>query len=249
LSDIIPKEVFEETLLQFLAPIRPYLDDPTVRLLSIMDHTPGQRQWMDIEKFRTYTQRNQRWSDEYLNQEVRKRQDMQVRNSGRNRRELLTIARNLRIPLASHDDTTPAHIDEALACGITISEFPTTEVAARAAREHGLGIIMGAPNLVRGGSHSGNISALDLARLDLLDCLSSDYVPHALLHASFLLRDLAGWSIARAIKTSTCNPARLVGLNDRGEIALGMRADLVRVRELQRVPVPIATWREGIRVA
>jgi alpha-D-ribose 1-methylphosphonate 5-triphosphate diphosphatase len=227
----------------------PYLEDPTVRLLSIMDHTPGQRQWMDIEKFRTYTQRNQRWSDEYLDQEVRKRQDMQDRNSERNRRELLTIARNLHIPLASHDDTTAAHIDEALACGISISEFPTTEVAARAARRHGLGIIMGAPNLVRGGSHSGNISALDLARLDLLDCLSSDYVPHALLHASFLLRDLAGWSIARAIKTATCNPARLVGLHDRGEIASGLRADLVRVRELDSIPVPMATWREGIRVA
>ena len=227
----------------------PYLTDPTVRLVSIMDHTPGQRQWMDVEKFRIYTQRNQRWSDEYLAEEVRKRQDMQVRNSDHNRRELLKIARGLHIPLASHDDTLPEHIDEAIECGITISEFPTTEVAARAARKHGLGIVMGAPNLVRGGSHSGNISALELARLDLLDVLSSDYVPHALLHASFLLRDLAGWSIARAVATSTSNAARLADLHDRGEIVAGKRADYVRVSELEGVPVPRATWREGRRIA
>jgi alpha-D-ribose 1-methylphosphonate 5-triphosphate diphosphatase len=227
----------------------PYLGDPTLRLLSIMDHTPGQRQWMDVEKFRTYTQRNQRWSDEYLAEEVRKRQNMQIRNSERNRRELLKVARDLHIPLASHDDTLAEHIDEAVQYGISISEFPTTAVAASAARAQGLGIIMGAPNLVRGESHSGNISALDLARLDLLDCLSSDYVPHALLHASFLLRDLAGWSIARGIATSTRNPARLVGLDDRGEIAIGQRADFVRVRELERVPVPLATWREAVRIA
>lgn len=227
----------------------PYFNEPTLRLLSIMDHTPGQRQWMDIERFRVYTQRNQRWSDEYLAEEVRKRQDMQARNSARNRAELLKIARQLSIPLASHDDTVPEHIDEAVESGITISEFPTGEAAARAAREHGLGIIMGAPNIVRGGSHSGNISVIELARLDLLDCLSSDYVPHALLHASFLLRDLAGWSISKAVATSTVNPARMVSLNDRGEIGIGKRADFIRVRELEGVPVPMATWREGARIA
>jgi alpha-D-ribose 1-methylphosphonate 5-triphosphate diphosphatase len=114
---------------------------------------------------------------------------------------------------------------------------------------------MGAPNLVRGGSHSGNVSALELAREDLLDCLSSDYVPHALLHGAFLLRDQAGWSLPKAIATVSANPARLVGLNDRGEIAVGKRADFVRVREtrtapdLPAVPVPLATWRGGVRIA
>jgi alpha-D-ribose 1-methylphosphonate 5-triphosphate diphosphatase len=108
---------------------------------------------------------------------------------------------------------------------------------------------MGAPNLVRGESHSGNISALDLARADLLDVLSSDYVPHSLLHAAFLLRDQAGWSLAKAIATATLNPARLVGLDDRGEIAPGKRADYVRVRESRGVPVPMETRREGKRIA
>jgi alpha-D-ribose 1-methylphosphonate 5-triphosphate diphosphatase len=180
---------------------------------------------------------------------------MQERNAQRNRRALLALCADRHIPLASHDDTVPEHIDEAVASGVSISEFPTTVAAALAAREHGLGIVMGAPNLVRGGSHSGNVSALTLARDDLLDCLSSDYVPHALLHGAFLLRDQAGWSLPKAIAAVSCNPARLVGLHDRGEIAVGKRADFVRVREtasaphLPPVPVPLATWRQGVRIA
>lgn len=235
--------------------VEPFLDDPSVRLVSLMDHTPGQRQWMDIERFRTYTQRNQRWSDEHLQQMVRERQDMQARNALRNRSGLLERCRARAIPLASHDDTVAAHVDEAVKAGVCISEFPTTLAAARAARGHALAIVMGAPNLVRGGSHSGNVSALELAAASLLDCLSSDYVPHSLLHGAFLLRDMAGWSLPRAVATVTRTPARLVGLADRGEIAPGQRADLLRVRETQAgdgagiVPVPIGTWRQAQRIA
>ena len=227
----------------------PLLEDPAVRLVSMMDHTPGQRQWMDVQRFRVYTQRNQRWSDEYLDQVVNERQQMQVRNAERNRRGLLELCRSRDIPLASHDDTVPEHVVEAAESGFVISEFPTTQPAARAAREHGLGIVMGAPNLVRGGSHSGNISALGLAREGLLDCLSSDYVPHSLLHGAFLLRDQAAWPLVQAVRAVTLTPARLVDLDDRGEIAPGKRADFVRVRELQGVPVPMMTWREGTRIA
>jgi alpha-D-ribose 1-methylphosphonate 5-triphosphate diphosphatase len=229
--------------------VAPFLDDPTVRLVSLMDHTPGQRQWMDVERFRTYTQRNQKWSDEYLAQVIAERMDMQARNSDRNRLRLLELCRDRNLPMASHDDTVPEHVEEAVAAGFRISEFPTTESAARAARKHGLGIVMGAPNVVRGESHSGNISALDLARADLLDVLSSDYVPHSLLHAAFLLHDQAGWSLAKAIATATLNPARLVGLDDRGEITPGKRADYVRVRESRGVPLPMETRREGKRIA
>jgi alpha-D-ribose 1-methylphosphonate 5-triphosphate diphosphatase len=235
--------------------VAPFLDDPLVRLVSLMDHTPGQRQWMDVERFRTYTQRDQRWSDEHLSAVVRNLQDMQARNAQSNREGLLALCRQRHIPLASHDDTLPAHIEEALDAGISISEFPTTLAAASAARAHGLGIVMGAPNLVRGGSHSGNVSALTLAQARLLDCLSSDYVPHALLHGAFLLRDLGGWSLPAALATVTRTPARLVGLDDRGEIAAGRRADFVRVRETRAaaddpaVPVPLSTWREGRRIA
>ncbi len=229
--------------------VEPFLDDPTVRLVSLMDHTPGQRQWMNIEKFRTYTQRNQKWSDEYLAEVVQGRLDMQARNSDRNRLRLLELCNDRHLPMASHDDTVPEHVEEAVAAGFRISEFPTTESAARAARKHELGIVMGAPNLIRGGSHSGNVSALDLARADLIDVLSSDYVPHSLLHAAFLLRDQAGWPLPKALATATLNPARLVALEDRGEIAVGKRADYIRVRESLGVPVPMETWREGKRIA
>jgi alpha-D-ribose 1-methylphosphonate 5-triphosphate diphosphatase len=234
--------------------VTPFLDDPHVRLVSLMDHTPGQRQWMDVERFRVYTQRNQRWSDDYLEEVVRERQAMQARNATRNRDGLLGLCRDRRIPLASHDDTVTAHVNEAIEAGITISEFPTSVEAAGAARAAGLAIVMGAPNLVRGGSHSGNVSALDLAHTDLLDVLSSDYVPHSLLQGAFLLRDKAGWSLPRAMRTVTATPARVVGLDDRGEIAVGKRADYVRVRETCQsghaaaVPVPMGTWREGRRI-
>jgi alpha-D-ribose 1-methylphosphonate 5-triphosphate diphosphatase len=229
--------------------VTPFLDDPSLRLVSLMDHTPGQRQWMDVEKFRVYTQRNQRWSDAYLAEVVRERQAMQARNAVRNREGLLALCRDRQVPLASHDDTTPEHVEQAVAQGISISEFPTTVAAALAAREHGLGIVMGAPNLVRGGSHSGNVSALTLARDDLLDGLSSDYVPHALMHGAFLLRDQAGWALPKAVAAVSANPARLIGLEDRGTLAVGKRADFVRVREAQGVPIALATWREGVRIA
>ena len=226
-----------------------YIDDRSVRLVSLMDHTPGQRQWMDVEKFRQYTQRNQRWSDEYLAEVVAERMDMQTRNATYNRRALLELCSARALPLASHDDTTVEHVQEAAESGMRISEFPTTEAAAREARRLRLGIVMGAPNMVRGGSHSGNVSTMQLAELDLIDCLSSDYVPHALLHAAFMLHDQAGWSLPRAIATVTSRPAALVGLDDRGELSIGKRADFVRVRPLGGVPATISTWRGGQRIA
>jgi alpha-D-ribose 1-methylphosphonate 5-triphosphate diphosphatase len=232
-----------------LAMTEAFIDHSHVRLVSLMDHTPGQRQWMNIEKFRVYTQRNQRWTEDYLAEVVAQRQDMRHRNAERNREALLALCVDRELAIASHDDTLEEHIHEGIEAGISISEFPTTEAAARSAREHGMKIVMGAPNLVRGGSHSGNVATLELARHDLLDALSSDYVPHALLHAAFLLHAQAGWTLPRAIATVSLTPARMVGFDDRGAIAIGQRADLVRVRLLDGVPVPMATWRSGNRIA
>ncbi len=100
---------------------------------------------------------------------------------------------------ASHDDTTPEHVEEARGSGVTISEFPTTIEAAEAAHAAGMGIVMGAPNLVLGGSHSGNVSAGDLAARGLLDVFSSDYVPASLLQAVFLLHRTAGLDLPAAV--------------------------------------------------
>ena len=113
----------------------------------------------------------------------------------------------------------------------------------------GMGIVMGAPNLIMGGSHSGNVSASELVERGLLDVFSSDYVPASLLHSAFLLHEGFGIPMPDAITPITRKPADLVGLADRGRIAPGLRADLVRVREVGITPTVVAVWREGQRIA
>ncbi|TJZ64366.1 alpha-D-ribose 1-methylphosphonate 5-triphosphate diphosphatase [Chitiniphilus eburneus] len=225
-----------------------YLDEPLLKLLSVMDHTPGQRQWMDLEKYRIYTQKHEHWSDARLAEDVAMRQRKQHEHAQRNRHAVVRLARERGVALASHDDTTLEHVAEGAADGVTVSEFPTTLLAAQAARVAAQAIVMGAPNVVRGGSHSGNVSAASLARAGLLDVLSSDYVPASLLHAAFMLVDEAGWTLPQAMATVTRNPARLVGMDDRGEIAPELRGDVIRVRSTPQTPLVRAVWCGGRRV-
>ncbi len=226
-----------------------YADDPRLKLASVMDHTPGQRQWRDLAKYRQYTERNGRYSDERFAALLGQLREDHEAFATRHRRAVIASARQRGIPLATHDDTEIEHVLQAHVEGITLSEFPTTVAAARTARDHAIGIIMGAPNLVRGGSHSGNVSAAELAQLDLLDILSSDYVPASLLAAAFLLHTAQGWSLPKAIATVTANPARAVGLNDRGVIAPGARADLIRVAAPGTgTPIVRHVWVRGARV-
>lgn len=232
-----------------LAHALPLLDHPRLKLLSVMDHTPGQRQWRQVEKYRQYMQGAGHWSDAHLQSEVERLRHLQLTHADANRVAILTAARQRNLPLASHDDTTPEHITQARTEGITISEFPTTEEAASAARAQGLGNIVGAPNLVRGSSHSGNVSARRLAALGLVDAISSDYVPHSLLQSAFLLHQQTGWALHDAVAAVTSTPAAMAGLHDRGSLAPGLRADLVRVRLLEEVAVPMETWRAGDRIA
>lgn len=227
----------------------PFENHPLLGLLSLMDHTPGQRQWTDIDQARIYYTGKKGWSDEKFLSSIARGKEMQTLHAEPHRRYFLDVARRRGLPLASHDDTTPEHVAEAKAQGMAISEFPTRAEAARAAREQGLAIVMGAPNVVRGGSHSGNIAAIDLAADDLLDALSSDYVPSSLLPAAFMLLRDAGWTLPRAIATVSKNPARAAGLDDRGEITPGRRADLIRVRVVNGQPVVRSVWRGGDRVS
>ncbi|MEC5216040.1 alpha-D-ribose 1-methylphosphonate 5-triphosphate diphosphatase [Actimicrobium sp. GrIS 1.19] len=240
-------ELAEEHLLALFAPL---LQDPLLKLVSLMDHTPGQRQWADIDHYRTYVSGKRGWSDAKVESMMGHLLERQEQFAGVNRRAVVALCRALPrpVPLATHDDTTPAHVAEGVADGVGISEFPTTVAAARAARANGLGIIMGAPNLVRGGSHSGNVAAAELARADLLDALSSDYVPASLLHAAFLLQQ-QGFSLPKAMATVSRNPARMIGLQDRGELAVGLRADFLRVRMTRGIPVVLETWKGGARIA
>ena len=227
----------------------PLADDPLVRLVSLMDHTPGQRQFVDLDKHRQYYQGryglNDREMDDYVEAKLRLQQEF----SGRHRSMVVEALEGRNVTLASHDDATADHIDEAVRDGISIAEFPTSLEAAEAARRCGLTVLMGAPNLVLGGSHSGNVSAFKLASSGLLDVLSSDYVPSSTLQGVFMLRDgIPDMTLPRATALATSNPANAVGLNDRGEVAAGKRADFIRVREIEGVAVVCGTWRAGHRV-
>lgn len=227
----------------------PFARHPRLRLISLMDHTPGQRQWTDIEHARTYYTGKKGWSDAQFDEEVRRAPERQARWAQPHREWFAAFAREHGIALATHDDTTLAHVDEARALGASMSEFPTTLAAARHAHAQGLKTIAGAPNVVRGGSHSGNVAAAELAREGVLDGLSSDYVPGSLLQAAWCLHRDAGFPLPEAVAVVSAGPAAAAGLHDRGAIAPGLRADLVRVRELDAHPVVRSVHVGGERVA
>jgi alpha-D-ribose 1-methylphosphonate 5-triphosphate diphosphatase len=220
-----------------------------LRLMSLMDHTPGQRQWVDLEQARRHHVGKKGWSEARFEEELRLAPERQARHAAGNRRWFADFARTHGIPLATHDDATPAHIDEALAAGATLAEFPTTLQAARHAQARGLATVAGAPNIVRGGSHAGNVAALTLAKEGVLDMLSSDYVPASLLQAAWQLHAQAGFSVPEAIALVSRRPARAAGLADRGDIAPGQRADLLRVRLVAGEPVVREVRVAGHRVA
>jgi len=223
---------------------------PDVRLMSLMDHTPGQRQFRDEAKLRIYYRGKGGKSDAELDVMFERRTAYQKAHAATNLREVVAQAHAHKIPLASHDDTTGENVADAIRDRVSVAEFPTTMEAAQALHQAGIGILMGAPNVVRGGSHSGNIAAVDLAREGLLDILSSDYVPSSLLMGALQLpRHVPAIDLAAAVRTVTKAPAEAVGLDDRGEIAVGKRADVIRVHVAHDVPVVRAVWRKGQRVA
>ena len=230
---------------------RQLIDRPDVRLMSLMDHTPGQRQFRDEAKLRDYYRgKGGGMTDAELDVLFERRSAYQKAYAAANMRDIVALAHQYRIPLASHDDTTEENVADAIRDRVAVAEFPTTIEAARGLHQAGIDILMGAPNVVRGGSHSGNIAAVDLAREGLLDILSSDYIPSSLLMAALQLpQRVPAIDLASAVRTVTKTPAEAVGLNDRGEIVPGKRADLIRVHVARDVPVVRSVWREGRRVA
>jgi alpha-D-ribose 1-methylphosphonate 5-triphosphate diphosphatase len=228
---------------------RQFLARRSVALLSLMDHTPGQRQFRDVGKLLDWY-RGSGHSEEALTQLIEEKQARHERLGASNRRALIEIAREHAIPIASHDDSNEAEVAQSVADGATIAEFPVTFEAAAISRDKGIAILMGAPNLVRGGSHSGNVAAKDLAEAGLLDILSSDYVPGSLIHAAFELPNLVpSIDLPQAIAMVTLRPAEATGLADRGAIEVGRRADLARIRLATSGPAVRAVWRGGDRVA
>jgi alpha-D-ribose 1-methylphosphonate 5-triphosphate diphosphatase len=230
--------------------LEPLMDYANIKLVSVMDHTPGQRQFMDIRRYAEYYQGKFGMSDAELQAFIDQRKADQERHSTANRAMVVEWSQARGIPLASHDDATASHVNEAVRDRMAIAEFPTTVEAARASHEGGLAVLMGGPNIVRGKSHSGNIAARELGELGVLDIISSDYVPASLLYGALTLeREVEAITLPQAIATVTKNPARACGFTDRGEIAIGQRADLVRVRPTNRAPVVRDVWRLGEKVA
>lgn len=230
--------------------LEPLLKSPDLGLLSVMDHTPGQRQFVSEQTYRNYYQAKFNLNDSEMSAFITARREDQKIHSKKNRDFVVEQARQRNLHLASHDDATLDHVQEAVEDGMTIAEFPTTVDAAKASHEAGLAVMMGGPNLVRGGSHSGNVSARDLAERGVLDVISSDYAPASLLHGAMLLADeVEGYDIPRAVATVTKNPAKAAGLTDRGEIAPGKKADLLRIWGSALHPIITGVWRDGERVA
>jgi len=231
----------------------PFQGHPRLSLISLMDHTPGQRQWENIEVARIYYTGKKGWSNEKFDRQIQLAEELQARYAQPHRQFFVDYCKTHGIALASHDDTTPAHVTQAHNEGAKVSEFPTTLLAAQTAHAHGMLTVMGGPNVVRGGSHSGNVSASDLARHGLLDILSSDYVPGSLLSAVVRLVDDEILDLPHAVSTVSHHAAKATGLHDRGQIAVGLRADLIQVRLVdlpdgKRHGVVKSVWREGMRV-
>ncbi|MGY4800767.1 alpha-D-ribose 1-methylphosphonate 5-triphosphate diphosphatase [Teichococcus aerofrigidensis] len=223
-------------------------DHPAVRMASLMDHSPGVGQYVDVERYRAMRLRGGLSADE-VDRRIANLLEQRERLRGPQRRALLDRLAHRHLPLASHDDWDEEEIAGNAADGVLISEFPVSLQAARSARRHGMEIIAGAPNIVRGGSHSGNVAAADLVRAGLVDVFASDYVPPAMIEAVWRAAAQTGISLPAAVATITDAPARMLRMQDRGRLEAGRRADLVRLRPLDGIPVVRSVWREGSRIA
>lgn len=226
----------------------PVADHPRVRMISLMDHSPGVGQYADLDRYRAF-RRKEGADAAYIERRIGELQAQRERLRSPNRRRLLERVSASGTVLASHDDRTAEEIEENHRDGIRVSEFPVTMLAALAAKACGMQVIAGGPNIVRGGSHSGNVAAAELVREGAVDAFASDYVPASLVEAAFACVGETGITLPQGVALVTDRPARLARLSDRGRIEAGYRADLVRVRVHEGLPIVRQVWRTGERVA
>jgi alpha-D-ribose 1-methylphosphonate 5-triphosphate diphosphatase len=237
-------EVCSETLVAELAKFGP---EDRVGIVSLMDHTPGERQFRDLSKLWDYMAKKRSMTAAEFDEHVASLRALKERVGVLHEAAAVAEARRYGAVLASHDDTNAPQVAVSAAHGAHFAEFPTTTEAAQACREAGIKVMMGAPNLIRGGSHSGNVAAQALAEADLLDIVSSDYVPSSLLSAAMMLGDIWG-DLAKAVATVTAAPAEATGLDDRGHLVIGARADVIRVRKIGATGAVRGVWVAGGRV-
>jgi len=227
-----------------LAVLLGLLENDDIHLLSLMDHTPGQGQFKNMAAYRDYLARSYKKSEAELDDII----DKKLAASGgafERAKTLVKAAHKKGVSVASHDDDTRERIETMHGLDVQISEFPINMEAASAAREMGLSTVFGAPNILRGKSQSGSMKALDAIEAGVADCLCADYAPAALIVAVIKLSSLTHIDLAAAVRLVTLNPAKAAGLDDRGEIAIGKRADLIMVDMPTGLPQVGRVWLNG----
>jgi alpha-D-ribose 1-methylphosphonate 5-triphosphate diphosphatase len=205
------------------------IDEGACDLLSFMDHTPGRGQFRTFESYSAYFRGAHHASEDEVVRMVAAKQAQQAGAPARIA-ALAARAGARGIALATHDDDSPEFVAAAASIGVAMSEFPINLPTTAAAHARGIATILGAPNIVRGGSQSGNMRALDAVLAGTCDCLCADYHPPSMLAAALALPELAGLSLAQAVAMVSAAPARAAGLRDRGALVTGLRADLALVR-------------------
>lgn len=228
------------------------LNEGTIDLVSVMDHTPGQGQYKNIPKYVDFMTRWLGFDPSKVGSDLMERIEQGIETQAVIPRdwkiveEVARIAAARGIPMASHDDDTIEKVAQMAALGVTISEFPVTEAAAHEARRLGMHVIMGAPNAYRGESTGGNLSALDAIRKGVVDVLATDYFPAAQLGVTFKLADTGVLPLHESIKLTSQYAADAAKLTDRGQIALGRNADLALVEHVPGTPPRVrASLRNG----
>lgn len=226
-----------------------YIQKGQVHLLSFMDHTPGQGQYRDLEIYKK----------SYLNDEGLSEEQVQAQITNLMNKEKLTLdkiqtianyAKEKNIPIASHDDDSIEKLDIIKSFNATISEFPITMEVLKEAHEQGFMTVVGAPNILLGGSHAGNLSAKEAIESGCADVLCSDYYPASLLHAIYNMAD-SGQELHEMVKKVTYNPAQAVGIEaEVGSIEVGKKADVLIVMRLpDKFPAITHVFVEGVQVS
>lgn len=240
---------FEIDNLHRVEELKSYIRDRRVHLISFMDHTPGQGQYRSLEVFRK-TLVGWRGITEAEVDRIIESSQSREKLTTEAISQLAKLANDHGIAVASHDDDTFEKLDLVRGFGASISEFPITIDIATRARTMGMHTVAGAPNVLLGGSHSGNLSAAEAILSGAVDVLCSDYYPAAMLHAVFQLHLEYRLPLADMIRLVTRNPARAVRIDDEtGSIETGKRADLLVVHVLaDRMPAVTRALTNGREV-
>ncbi|MGB6330088.1 MAG: alpha-D-ribose 1-methylphosphonate 5-triphosphate diphosphatase [Halarcobacter sp.] len=231
---------FELSSSDAIEPIKEVIDLGMVKLLSIMDHSPGQGQFKTLETFKTYYSNYYGLNDDEVQDVV----DKKMNKDEEKINNLISHAKENKITLLSHDDDCIEKLDGLLDLGVQISEFPLDLEVAKYAVSKGIATGMGAPNIVRGGSQSGNIAAIDLVREDVCKYLCSDYHPTSMLQAVYKMKEDANLPLEIGFSMITSTPAKYANLADRGELKAGKLADILVIDD-SHIPKVVLTLKDG----